>query len=389
MMKRKNPNLIQLQKSFRGGKSGVILEGSSRSGKTWSGVDFIIWLCASYTGLTINIIRETYNSFKTTLYDDFNRRFSMFCLPGPAVNIKEVATFWLFGNKINFLGADKAAKFEGATCDFAWFNEMLDIHNEIFDQQEQRCRRFWWGDYNPKASDHWLFRKVCNRPDVDFLHTTFDDNPHISRSERRKILSYNPNNDENIKNGTADDYMWSVYGLGLRAAPEGLVFSNYQWVESLPEDVHKVMFGLDLGYTNSPAALMEVRVNGRDLFIKKHIYYPFESAISIAPYLDKAISNKSQHIWVDSADPIFIAQLRQLGFMAIAVKKSPGYKKHMIANLKSYRLHFVNDTDLRRELENYKYRTINGIRLDEPIDDYDHAIDAMIYATMHELRFNV
>ena len=47
---------------------GVSLEGSSRSMKTWSSVDFIIYLCAKIeTNCTINIIKETYSSFKTTL----------------------------------------------------------------------------------------------------------------------------------------------------------------------------------------------------------------------------------------------------------------------------------------------------------------------------------
>jgi len=45
------------------GFRGAALEGSSRSGKTWSGVDIIIWLCLYYEpkGCTINIYRETYN----------------------------------------------------------------------------------------------------------------------------------------------------------------------------------------------------------------------------------------------------------------------------------------------------------------------------------------
>ena len=49
----------ELVRGFR----GAGLEGSSRSGKTWSGVDIIIWLClfVEIDGCTINIYRETYN----------------------------------------------------------------------------------------------------------------------------------------------------------------------------------------------------------------------------------------------------------------------------------------------------------------------------------------
>ena len=52
------------------GYAGYVLEGSSRSTKTWSGVDIIIWLCTDKhkeKGCKINIYRETYNEFKETL----------------------------------------------------------------------------------------------------------------------------------------------------------------------------------------------------------------------------------------------------------------------------------------------------------------------------------
>jgi hypothetical protein len=49
------------------GYRGAGLEGSSRSGKTWSGVDIIICYVYEPNGCTINIYRETYNEFKTTL----------------------------------------------------------------------------------------------------------------------------------------------------------------------------------------------------------------------------------------------------------------------------------------------------------------------------------
>jgi hypothetical protein len=103
----KNKNLRFLYDSLQAGKRGVLLEGSSRSGKTWDSIDFIIYLCASVeTKATINIIKESYNSFKTTLYDDFNRRLPDYGLKSPFADRRDVSTFKLFGNKINLLGAD-------------------------------------------------------------------------------------------------------------------------------------------------------------------------------------------------------------------------------------------------------------------------------------------
>jgi PBSX family phage terminase large subunit len=384
MGKKYNPNLVHLRKCHREGLSGAILEGSSRSGKSWSAIDFIVFLCVKYDNITINIIRETYNSFKTTLYDDFNRRFPDFGLQSPASGVKDLATFWLFGNRVNFLGADNPAKFEGAGCDYAWFNEMLDIPQTIFDQQEQRCRRFWFGDYNPKSSDHWVYNKVCGRDDVRLLHTTFADNPHISEKERRKILSYEPNA-RNIEQGTADDYRWAVYGLGKRSSPEGLIFPYVTYIDTFPDDIDQVTYGMDFGYTASPTAICKVGRNGNNLYLEKKVYYPTDD-VDLLKEMILGFLPENKHIWADSADPAMISDLRLRGLRVFGVKKYDGSVNHGISVLKRFKIHIVRDRDFQREQENYRYRTINGIKLNQPIDDFNHLWDAARYAVQMEFR---
>ena len=87
------------------GYRGAGLEGSSRSGKTWSGIDIIIWLClyVETNGCTINIYRETYNEFKTTLYDDFKRRLDDFGLPNKFHDAEEIKSFKIGKSKIYFI----------------------------------------------------------------------------------------------------------------------------------------------------------------------------------------------------------------------------------------------------------------------------------------------
>ena len=114
------------------GYRGVGLEGSSRSGKTWSGVDIIIWLCLYYeaNGCTINIYRETYNEFKTTLYDDFKRRLDDYALPNKFHDAEEIKSFKIGKSKIYFIGDGK----HGGGCDYAFFNEVMFIKKSVFDQ---------------------------------------------------------------------------------------------------------------------------------------------------------------------------------------------------------------------------------------------------------------
>jgi len=186
-----NKNLKFLTQSLEAGARGAILEGASRSGKTFAGIDFLILLDHRFPKSDIIIVRETYNSFKTTLYSDFNRRLPQWLIPSPFEGVKEVSTFWLpRGSKVSLMGADNPAKYHGAGSDFFFINEAIDCPQTVFDQLEQRCRRFWWMDYNPKYTDHWIYNSVCRRPDVRFLRTTLLDATGVSKEEVDKIRGY-------------------------------------------------------------------------------------------------------------------------------------------------------------------------------------------------------
>lgn len=372
-------------------KRGSILEGSSRSGKTISSVDFIHYIGARIgTGYTINVLKETYNSFKTTLYDDFKKRMTDFGVEHPFDRSREVVTFDLLGNKINFIGADKASKAHGMSCDYMYCNEMLDIENDFFDQAEMRCRKFWWGDYNPKVTSHWVYDKIIPRDDIGFLHTTFKDNPFISDIEKNKILSYE-DTPENRRQGTVDTYKWKVYGLGVRAAMEGLVhpeviwISDYQW-DILTLGYEEEAWGLDFGYTTDPSALVQARVRGNDLFLRKRLYIPTPNSDILGQYME-AIIPEDAVIWADSADPGMINDLKVMGFPVYAITKFRGSINYGNGLINKFRVHIVRDDDFRKEQENYKYKVINGIRLNEPEDKWNHLWDASRYAVLGSFMY--
>ena len=396
-MPRHNPNLLFLHKcltgkgwrpgdEYNGTKSGAILEGSSRSGKTWSSVDFLVWYAGAHKNKVVKIIKETAASFKTTLYDDFNRRLPMFGLASPFSGKQQVNSFNLLGNQFHLMGADDDAKVHGSGCDIAYFNEMLDIGEPVFDQTEMRCREFWWGDYNPKATDHWVYDSTDRRKDVAFLKTTFKDNPYISEPERRKILSYEPIK-VNIEQGTADDYLWNVYGQGLRSAPEGLIYQNVTWVKKFPDNCERVYYGIDWGYTNDPTALTRIGIMGDKLFGEVLFYASTPSFNEVEPVLKMV--PKGAFIWADPSGEYggrgLITMAQRNGYPVYAFNAFPGSRKFGISVLKKYKIHFVDNADLRKEQSNYKYKMINGIKLDEPIDGFDHALDSMRGAAIANL----
>src|SRR5690606_34915054 len=135
----------------------------------------------------------------------------------------------LFDTEFWFSGLDDQQKIHGLSTDAFWINEAIEAGNDDFDQLEQRCKGFGILDYNPSIDEHWIYDKVCKRPDALYLHSTMLDNPFIPANSRRKILSYEPT-DANFKAGTADKNKWEIYGLGLRARLEGVVLENWDTV---------------------------------------------------------------------------------------------------------------------------------------------------------------
>lgn len=386
-----NPNLIHLYKA-KDKYRGAVLKGSSRSGKTFSSIHFIIKLCAeAETPLTINIVKETYNSFKTTLYDDFNRILPDFGLYSPFMDKKEVDSFKILGSKINLLGADKPSKFHGASCDYLYFNEMLDVNNDVFDQAEMRCRGFWWGDFNPKLTQHWVMEKVMNRPDVTVLTTTWKDNPYISKAEKSKILSYEPTPD-NIKAGTADDYMWQVYGLGIGTPPEGLIFKYVNYIDSFPVDIAPV-HGMDFGFTTDPTALVKVGEDNDNIYLELILYQPTETPDIINEYAIAKDIDINIPCTADSSDKYtgenkgtieMVRALQEYNWCINKVSKTKSIM-YWLLKMKEKKINIVlNELShhARKEAENYRLKKVNGIAINQPEDKHNHFWDAARYGFM-------
>lgn len=426
-----NPNLAFLVMSHRQGKRGVVLEGSSRSGKTWSGIDFLIYLCSQHKGKVINIIRESYVSFKTTLYNDFNERFPMWGLASPFANVQERSTFKLFGNKVNLIGADNYSKFLGAGCDFLFLNECIHIPKSVFDQCEMRCKGFWWMDYNPEESEHWIYESVIKRKDVGYLRTTYKDNFLCPPEQRKKIESYQPiakccvvekgiltadealqyNRSKTLKevtpedidellrcienemDGTADPYMWDVYGLGLKAEKKGRIYPKlHTWNEKHHSfaQAEFIGYGIDFGFSEDPAVCVKVWRNGRDLFIKQVVHSRGLLDHELADQMFSRGYDADDDCICDSAEPKAIAQLRACGVRAWPATKGQGSVQGGIKLMKSFRIHIHEDSkEVQTDFENYCWKIDEATDkpTGEPEKKHKHSPDAAAYIVLKKVRF--
>ena len=53
-----------------------------------------------------------------------------------------------------------------------------------------------------------------------------------------------------------------------------------------------------------------------------------------------------------------------------------------ITKMKEYKLNIVSTKNLKTEFENYRWRTINGQAVNQPVDKWNHGIDAIRYGLM-------
>ncbi|MEN5132382.1 phage terminase large subunit [Elizabethkingia anophelis] len=399
------------------GYIGVALEGSSRSTKTWSGIYFIIYLATikhKKSGCSINIYRETYNEFKTTLYDDFKRILDLFDLPNPFHNAKEVHSFKIFNTTIHFLGDGK----HGGGCDYAFFNEAMMIKKTVFNQVVMRCRIFWWMDYNPSFTDHWVFDSVITRSNVAFLRTTFRDNKFISPTELNEILGYEPwlpgsyevtedgifYNDlpvteehqppphpVNVDQGTADEFMWKVYGLGLRGAMKGVIFQNVRFIDKFPDMGY--IYVNDFGFTSDPNAFDRYAETETEIFIEPLIYEPVETPdlldtkfqqLGIEYDVPIICDSSDKRVTEDKGTIQMVQDLQEYGWSAQKVVKNRSVM-YWILSMKKKRINIVRNhlyKYAKKEQENYKFMEINGILINQPIDKYNHMWDSARYGHM-------
>lgn len=401
------------------GFKGVILEGGARSSKTWSVIYFILYICLFVEKeCTINIIRETYNEFKTTLYLDLKKILNLFGLDNPFERAKDVQSFKIGKNQINFIGADQPKKVHGATSDYTYFNEMLPIPEIIFTNLIMRCSKFWIGDFNPSVTEHYVFNKVITRPDVGHLQTTFRDNPNVPLGQKIEILGFEPwlpgsyevvnnvlmyNGEEmtkdnyppphptNIDNGTADEFMWKVYGLGLRGAMKGVIFQNITYIPEFPDMGY--IHSNDFGFTTDPNALVKYAEDDRNIYIELRAYEPIENPEDLSDFMDALGVERDLPLPCDSSDKYtgenkgtveMVKGLKKLGWKAFKISKTKSVMYHLVT-MKKKKIHIVKNhlyMQAKKEAENYRMKEINGIAINQPIDKFNHMWDAARYGHM-------
>lgn len=402
------------QKNYSEDNKVVIAnEGGTRSSKTWDTFHFIYTFCNhnQNQGNDIYILRDTLINCKEKTFKEFKK-----CMKIIGANLTYFSEHQkpyvnIFGNHVYFRGLDSEDNTEGYPSDIIFINEALETQKDKVDGLKMRCRKLMIMDWNPKFTQHWCF-DLKRQPNVFFTHSTYKNNKHLKKSIIRDIEAYEPwvtgsyevrdntlfYNDnpidesnqppphlENIENATADEFRWKVYGLGLRGAMQGVIFKSITWIDEFPPIAHT--YGMDFGFVSDPLAFGKYARQGRNIYLELLIYTPISTSIEVDAALKALNISKYIPITADSSDKYvsekkgtvqMVRELFDMGWEISKVSKTKGVM-FWLEDMKNYKIHIVKNRlyeKVKIEQENYVYKEINGILINQPSDKHNHFWDA-------------
>lgn len=358
------------------GYNTVSLQGSSRSSKTYNTLIWLIIYCLSYRYTRLSIVRATLPAIKGSVFVDFKDiLLKMGVWDDKAHNKSEMTYRFANGSWVEFFSTDNEQKLRGRKRDILFVNEANELSFIEWQQLKMRTTKYTILDYNPSFSDeHWICQVNADPRTYHFI-STYKDNPFLEQSIVEEIESLRHKNKS----------LWQVYGLGLQAVVEGLIFKDVVLVDDIPANVRKRWRGMDFGYTNDPTAIVTVGVDGDNLYLDEVAYHTQMLSGDIIRTL-KA-QEEQLEIIAESADPRLIQEIYRAGINIHPVKKFGGSVDAGIQKMLQYRLHITKrSTNIIKEQKNYTYRQDKeGKWLNEPIDAYNHAMDAARYVVMAKL----
>ena len=358
-----------------------IIQGGTSAGKTYSILAVLITHAATYDKTEISVVAETIPHLRRGALKDFLRimkdsgryldeRFNKSLLRYDFYN----------GSYIEFFSADDSSKLRGARRDVLYINECNNITFESYNELAIRTKKAIYLDFNP-ANEFWVHTELKDEPDADFIILTYKDNEALDDSIVQQI-------EKNIAKADTSTY-WAnwvrVYAHGQIGMLEGVIFSNWKQIDSLPKDARLLGIGLDFGYTNDPTAIIEVyNWNGKRI-INELAYQTGMLNSDIAKILPKHVI-----IYADSSEPKSIDDIKRYGITIKGVTKGKDSINFGIDTMQQQEyLVTSNSVNLIKELRAYTWDSDKtGKRLNKPIDNFNHAIDALRYHEMETLGIN-
>lgn len=367
--------LRQLTKRIR------IVQGGTSAGKTYGILPILIDKACKTELLEISVVSESVPHLRRGALKDFEKimRSTNRWIDGH-FNKSLLKYTFANGSFIEFFSVDQPDKLRGARRNILYINECNNVNFEAYQQLSIRTSHEVWLDFNP-THEFWAHTELLNDKDSEHLIITYKDNEALSDSivveiEKAKVKA---------KTSSYWSNWWKVYGLGQIGSLEGVIFNNWKQIDSIPPEARLIGIGLDFGYSNDPTAIVEVYKYNDKRILNEICYRTGMVNSDIAKILPK-----NTFVYADSAEPKSIEEIRRFGVNILPVKKGSDSIMYGISTMQTQEyLVTSNSLNLIKEFRYYTWQTDkNGVKINKPIDSYNHAIDAVRYHEMMDIGIN-
>ena len=378
-----------------------VCKGSRASKKSKTTALWYIVNMMKYPGANLLVVRKVFRTLKDSCFTELKWAINRLGVQA-YWDIKESPiemTYKPTGQKIYFRGLDDPIKVtsitveNGALC-WLWLEEAYEIMNEedfnmlnesIRGQVPEGLFKQVTLTFNPWNERHWIKKRFFDaeeNPDILAKTTNYLCNEWLDEADIRVFDQMKKNNPRRYR----------VAGLGDWGIVEGLIYENWEEkaFDHTSEDFRKEhpniksAFGLDFGYTNDPTALFcgLVDLDKAEIYVFDEMY-------------EKALTNKAiyqniqgmgyakERIKADSAEPKSIDELRELGLSNVrAARKGKDSVNNGIQFIQGFKIYIhPRCVNFLTEIGNYTWDVDKaGTKLNKPIDDFNHLLDAMRYA---------
>lgn len=377
-----------------------VVKGSRASKKSKTTALWLIANIMKHPDANALVVRKTFRTLKDSCFTELKWAVHRFGVDAhwEAKESPLEMTYKPTGQKIYFRGLDDPLKVTSITVEhgclcFMWLEEAYEIGNEndfnMLDESIRGAMPEGSGLFkqitltlNPWNEHHWIKKRFFDSPDDETLAMTANYlcNEWLDGADRKVFDAMRMNNPRRYR----------VAGLGDWGIVDGLVFENWEEKPFCIDEIRgrphiKSAFGLDFGYTNDPSALFCGLVDeaAKTLWVFDEMYRHGMSNERIASEVSR-MGYRKERIKAEAAEPKSIDRLRELGLTHIRkARKGKDSVNNGIDFLQDFRI-IVHPrcVNFITEISNYTWDTDTktGRRLNKPIDDFNHLMDAMRYA---------
>lgn len=365
--------LTDILQAWKDGKRRILLEGGTRSTKTWSSLQALIMIAQFATEpLLISIVSETLPHLKKGCIRDF------FAILGED---PEYCPYWSrteyiynrpnWNGKIEFIGADKISRVLGHTRQILFINEINNINQETGVGLDVRTTLFTICDWNP-SSHFWVHDLWKDAPENAYNHSTYLNALHI-------LPQAVVDNIESMKD--KDPNWWNIYGLGLEGKISGLVYPSFDQIDELP--LGQYFYGLDYGFASDPTVLTKNVIIGEHLSSQQMIYDSSGLTNDMIARAMTLCGVKNEPIYPDPNEPKSAEELRRLGFNVRDTVKGAGSVAFGIQRVNQFYQHWTKDSlECITEQRNHRYikDKLTGEFKEATTHKWSHGMDSRRYA---------